>query len=109
MALAGLNLVDRACTITVGRDSISHVGQKTGLDVWFQVKRSLKPNEPNTCDVRLTNLSADLRNAIASTTTGTVAAITTKGSKKKASTTKATAASTIPVTVTAGYVGGTSV
>lgn len=106
---ASLQLESRSCTVTVGAVSISNIGAAAGLDIWFQVKRSLKPNQPNTCQLRIRNLSPTTRAAIAASTTGTVAALTTKGSAKTASKTKASASATVPVTVTAGYVGGTSV
>lgn len=109
MTAAGVPLVNRASTITVGTVRIQNIGQQIGLDVWFQVRRSLKPKEPNTCDLRLYDLSPDQRAAIQASTTGSVAAITTKGSAKKAPTTKAAASPTVPVTIEAGYVGGTSV
>ena len=109
MPSAAVALENRSSTVTVGTVRIENIGQQIGLDVWFQVKRSLKPKEPNTCDLRLYNLSPAQRLAVQNSTTGSVAAITTKGSAKKASATKASASATVPVTIEAGYVGGTSV
>lgn len=50
--------------MTVGSTEISNIGQQIGLDVWFQIKRSLRPKEPNTGDLRLYNLSDAHRKAI---------------------------------------------
>jgi hypothetical protein len=47
------------------RDYLLVIGDRdiTGLDVQFQVKKSLKP-EPNTCELKIYNLSADTRETL---------------------------------------------
>ena len=40
-------LFGRASRVTVGTIEISNIGQTRGLDVWFQVRRALKPSDPN--------------------------------------------------------------
>lgn len=57
-------LSNRAAIVTVGTVEIDNIGQQQGLDVWFHVRRSLRPKEPNTCDLRIYNLSDDSRKAI---------------------------------------------
>lgn len=66
MTQPAISLFSRSSTVTVGPVQIQSIGQQLGLDVWFHVRRSLKPNEPNTCDLRLFNLSEDSRKAIES-------------------------------------------
>jgi len=78
-----IQLENRSSTLTVGTPGrpgtgiqITNIGLQQGLDIWFQVRRSLKAKEPNTCDLRIRNLSNASRKALESATTGTVSAIT---------------------------------
>ncbi len=105
-----IQLENRSCTLIVGNPGrpgtgiqISNIGLQQGLDIWFQVRRSLKAKEPNTCDLRIRNLSNASRKALESATTGTVTAITNAPSTTNAS------SPSVPVQLQAGYVGGTSV
>ena len=93
-------LWNRASVVTVGTVQISNIGQQEGLGAWFEVKRSLKPNTPNTCDLRLYNLSDAHRQTIEQYTQ-----TPTSSKAKKASSGIAVAASVVPVTIVAGYVG----
>ena len=61
-----IRLFDRSATITVGTVQIDNVGQQIGLDIWASVRRSLRPKESNTCDLRIWSLSEDSRKAIES-------------------------------------------
>lgn len=61
---APIVLKNRSCTVTVGTTQITNIAEQKGLDVWFTVRRSLKPGEPNTCDLRIYNLSDDSRKSI---------------------------------------------
>jgi baseplate hub protein gp41 len=65
-AISGLSLFEKACTITIGSVQISDIGLQQGLDVWFNVKRSIKADQPNHADLRISNLTAATRQAIAS-------------------------------------------
>jgi hypothetical protein len=65
VAQSPILLFNRACVVTVGTVQVSNIGLGIGLDVWFHIKRSLKPKEPNTCDLRLYNLAPSTRDAIA--------------------------------------------
>jgi hypothetical protein len=67
-----VQLFSRSSVVTVGSIEISNIGQQTGLDVWFQVRRSLKPGEPNSADLRIFNLSDDSRKAIEQSANGFV-------------------------------------
>lgn len=90
----------RSSTITVASVQIQNIGQKTGLHAWFQARRSIKPNEPNTCDLRLWNLAPASRKAIESAAAPIGGPATGPGAQPKA----------VPVKIEAGYVGagGTS-
>lgn len=57
-------LWSRASRVTVGTVEITNIGQQQGLDVWFQVRRTLKAGEPNTADLKIYNLSDSSRKAI---------------------------------------------
>lgn len=57
-------LWSRASRVTVGTVEVVNIGQEQGMDVWFQVRRTLKAGEPNTCDLKLYNLSDNSRKAI---------------------------------------------
>lgn len=91
-------LYSRSSTVTVGTIQIVNIGQNIGLDVWFDVKRTLKPNEPNTCDLRIYNLADSSLKAIASATqTSTNPALPPSASN-----------GVVPVKIVAGYESGTS-
>lgn len=91
-------LYSRSSTITVGTKQIVNIGQQIGIDVWFQVKRSLKPNEPNTADLKIYNLSDSSLKQL-SQAAQTVSVSTAPGGDVKI----------IPVSIVAGYESGTSV
>ena len=65
-AISGLSLFEKACTVTIGSVQVSNIGLAQGLDVWFSVKRSIRADQPNHADLRLYNLTAATRQAIAS-------------------------------------------
>jgi hypothetical protein len=92
-----IQLENRSSTITVGTVSISNVGQQIGLDIWFSVRRSLRPKEPNTCDLKLYNLSDASRKAIEAASQPSPGPAQPGGTN-----------TIVPVKVVAGYVGGTS-
>jgi hypothetical protein len=94
-----IQLFERSCTVTVGTTQIANVGQKTSLHVWFQVRRSLKPRDPNTCDLRIWNLSDTTRKAIEQA----AQPLPPPGGSPPGAPLKAT-----PVRIDAGYVGNTS-
>lgn len=101
----GYQAFQRASVVTVGNTQIANVGGQRGLDVEFTVRRTLKALEPNTCDLRIWNLSAASRKAIeqASQKSNIIA--------KPPSGTPDVAGSPIniiPVQIDAGYVGHTS-
>lgn len=108
-----IQLENRSCTITVGTVGptgqstgrgiqVNDIGLQQGLDVWFEVKRSLKQGTPNTCDLRLYNLSDATRKSLEAATTGTTTPIQSAPSA-------AALPPSVPVIVQAGYVGGTSI
>lgn len=92
-------LVNRSSVVTVGPVQVSNIGQQIGLRAWFQVRRSLKPGEPNTCDLRLYNLSDDTRKAIEQA----AQPIAPPGGGAPGADTTAT-----PVKIVAGYVGASA-
>ena len=94
---AGIPLVNRSVTVTVGSTQVTNIGQQVGLDVWAHVRRSLRPQEPNTADLRLYNLSDASRKAIEA------AAQPIPGPAQPGGTNTVT-----PVKIVAGYVGNTS-
>lgn len=57
-------LYSRSSRVTVGTIQIANIGRQIGLDVWFRIKRTLKKGDPNTCDVKVWNLSDSSRAAI---------------------------------------------
>jgi hypothetical protein len=59
-----VQLFSRQASLTVGTVELDLIGQQLNLDFWFQVKRSLKPGEPNTCDVRMYNIADTTRKQI---------------------------------------------
>jgi hypothetical protein len=90
-------LYSRSSTVSVGTKEITNIGQQIGLDVWFQVKRSLKAGEPNTADLKIWNLSeTSLKQLSQAAQTITVA--TAPGGNVKV----------IPVKIVAGYETGTA-
>lgn len=90
-------LFSRSSTVTVGTKEIQNIGQQIGLDVWFQVKRSLKPGEPNTCDLKIWNLSDSSLKEL-SQAAQTVSVATAPGGKVQI----------VPVKIVAGYETGTA-
>ena len=95
----------RSSTITVGNIQIANIGLTTGLDVEFSVKRSLKANEPNTCDLKIYNLSDASRKSIAQAAQkSTIVQAPPTGIPTVAG----QPVSIIPVKIEAGYVGHTS-
>jgi hypothetical protein len=121
MALPTSLLFNRFAQITIGANTgyqtgasqsvsqqggvqITYIGGMTGLDLWFQIKRSLKPKEPSTCDLKIWNLADSTRQAInAFTNTGFQAGGAPPGSK-----TGGLSTTIVPVKIVAGYVGNIS-
>ena len=95
---ASIQLFSRSSVITVGTIQVSNIGQSIGLDAWFQVRRSLKANEPNTCDLRLYNLAPSTLSALAAATQTVPSPANAPGSPL----------TVVPVKIVAGYEGGTS-
>lgn len=98
MTQQAIQLLSRSCTVTVGTVQIKNIGQQQGLDVWFAVRRSLRAKEPNTCDLRLYNLSDASRKAIAASSSPSPSPASGPGAPS----------AVVPVKIEAGYVGGTS-
>lgn len=94
-----IDLLERSCTVTVGKTQVTNIGQELGLNVWFSVKKSLKARSPQTCDVRLMNLSDATRKAIEQS----AQPLGPPGGGAPGADNTAT-----PVKIVAGYVGGTS-
>lgn len=93
----GFQAFNRSSSITVGSTLIQNIGQQQGLDVEFEIKSSLKPSEPNTCDLKIWGLSEDTRRSLE------------QASQKTKGTTAAGGPPTVvPVRIDAGYVGHTS-
>lgn len=90
-------LYSRSSTITVGTKQIKNIGRQIGLDVWFQVKRTLKPNEPNTADLKIWNLSDSSLKQL-SQAAQTISVSTAPGGKVQI----------VPVSIVAGYESGTA-
>lgn len=93
-----VTLFGRACRITAGNVAVERIGQELGLDVWFQVRRSLKPGDPNTADLKLYNLSRDTLQSLAKSSQKIPAIAQAPGAP----------ASVTPVKIEAGYVGNMS-
>ena len=98
-------LFDRSCTVTIGTVQIESIGRKSGLRTKFQVLRSLKPKEPNTCDLMIWNLSDEHRQAIDSYTTAIKSMSAAPGSKLGGI---GAGSTVVPVKIEAGYAGNTS-
>ena len=86
-------LINRASTITVGPVQIVNIGQSVGLSCWFKVRRSLKAKEPNTCDLRIWNLSPETLQALAQAAQPLPGAATAPN----------TISTVLPVSIVAGY------
>jgi hypothetical protein len=97
MTTSPFSLLNRSCTVTVGTTRIANIGQQLGLDVWFSIRRSLRPKEPNTCDLRINGLKEDTRKAIEQASQPLPSAASAPGSKAKV----------VPVKIEAGYVDHT--
>jgi hypothetical protein len=85
----------RSSTVTVGNTQIQNIGLQQGLDVEFKVVRSLKPTDPNTCDLKIYGLSDDTQQQLANASQAYKPA--------GGPTTKV-----IPVRIDAGFVNNTS-
>jgi hypothetical protein len=85
----------RASIVTVGTVQIQNVGAQKGLAVVFDIKSSLRPKEPNTCDLKIWNLSPASRKAIEQASQVTTSVATAPG----------TPSGLVPVQIQAGYVG----
>lgn len=96
--IPSFQIFNRSSTIVVGTTKIDNIGRQRGLDVEFQIKTSLKPNEPNTCDLKINNLSEATRKALEQASTPL------KGITAPPNGT----AKIVPVRIDAGYVGHTS-
>lgn len=88
-------LWNRASRITVGTVEVENIGRQQGLDVWFQVRRSLKLGEPNTCDLKVWDLSDDSRYAIEQSSQVSTSVAAAPGAPN----------TIVPVKIEAGYVG----
>lgn len=91
-------LFSRASRVTVGTVEISNIGQQQGLDVWFQVRRSLKAKEPNTCDLKIWNLSDTSRKSIEQSAQPVPSIAAAPGAPN----------TVVPVKIEAGYEGNMS-
>ena len=65
-AQSGVNLFEKAASITIGSVQVRDFGLQQGLDVWFDIKRSIQKGQVNVADLRLYNMTAATRQAIAS-------------------------------------------
>lgn len=102
---AGFTAYNRSSTITVGTVQVANIGQQRGLDLSFTVKRTLKAGEPNTCDLKIYNLSAASRKALEqSSQKSTIVQAPPTGIPTVAG----QPVNIIPVQIDAGYVGHTS-
>jgi hypothetical protein len=102
---AGLPAFERSSTVTVGPQQVQNVGLQRGLRVVFEVKRTLKAKEPNTCDLKVWGLSDSTLATIAQASTkSTVVAAPPTGIPGVAG----KPVKVIPVQIDAGYVGQTS-
>ena len=105
VSAAGFPIFNRSSTITVGPLSIKNIGSQSGLDVSFQIKSSLKSKEPNHCDLKVWNLSADsLMQLGMSAQPSTIVAAPPTGVPSA----NGQPVQIIPVRIDAGYVGHTS-
>jgi|GEM_PF-1271711 hypothetical protein len=100
--IPAISLFSRASVITIGTVQISNIGQQLGLDVWFSVRRTLKAGTPNTCDLKIWNLSNSSRFAIESSSQSVSTSIANIAAAPGAPDTG------VPVKIEAGYVGNMS-
>ena len=101
----GYPVFNRSSIVTVGPVQVQNIGQQLGLDVSFNIKKTLKAKEANTCDLKIWNLSqASLLQLGMASQVSTIFAAPPTGTPyvlgKKVS--------VIPVQIDAGYVGHTS-
>jgi hypothetical protein len=94
----GSQLWLRSCTLVVGTTKIEDIGVSAGLNIWFEVRRSLKAKEPNTLDLKIYNLQDSTRQSIEQFIPPAPASSTPGGKKSQG----------VPVSLTAGYIGATS-
>ena len=104
----GTELYDRASVLVVGNTRIQNIGQQVGINIWFEVRRNLKPKEPNTLDLKLYNLKDDTRESIEQYLAPIKSQTTVTGNTKKKTVTYLGSNQGVPVSLTAGYVGATS-
>lgn len=95
----------RSCTIWIGGVQIQNIGGPQGLRTSFMVRKSLKANESNTCDLSLYNLSDATRKIIEQSAQRAGNAASPPNAFSKATT---QTVNVIPVRIDAGYVGHTS-
>ncbi len=95
---ASVLLLGRSCTVTVGTVKVANIGKASGLDVWFSVRRSLRPKESNTCDLRLYGLSDKTRKAIEASSQPSTAVQSAPG----------VPSTIVPVKIEAGFLGNVS-
>ena len=92
-------IINRSSTVTIGGlPPVVNIGLQRGLDVWFDVKRTVKPGESSTCDLKLRNLSDPHRQQLE-------AAVQKIASQSQA---PGSTPAFVPVGIEAGYVGNTS-
>ena len=95
----------RSATVTVGPVQITNIGDGTGLDFEFSIRKTLKAKSPNTADLKIYNLSiASLLQL------GMAAQVSTviQAPPTDAPTSGGKPVLVIPVQIDAGYVGHTS-
>lgn len=93
--IPSFKLYNRSCVVTVGTVQVQRIGLQQGIDVWFHVRRSLKPKEPNTCDLKIWNLSDSDRKSIEQASEPLKTLSAAPGSTARV----------VPVKIEAGYVG----
>lgn len=91
-------LYSRASRVTVGTILVANIGQQMGLDVWFSVRASLKAKEPNTCDLKIWNLSPNSRKSIEQASQPVKSVAAAPGAPN----------TVVPVKIEAGYEGNMS-
>jgi hypothetical protein len=98
-------LFNRACVVTVGTTQIKNVGSQRGLDVEFEVRTNLDPKSPNTCDLKIWNLTGDTRKAIEQASQSLKEIVKASPSLKSLAPSISASERVIPVRIDAGYVG----
>jgi hypothetical protein len=102
---SGFSTFLRSSTVTVGTTQIQNIGLQLGLRVQFSVKRTLKPKEPNTADLKVWGLSPTTRAALAQgAQKTTIIAAPPAGIPGV----QGAPVSVIPVQIDAGFIGATS-